>query len=185
MGKLTRMNKCECFEFLNICVCYTEIQKEKVDEEDFSLTCKEPFLNIFKKIQKQHEDIVTFDFSLTRDEPFLNKVDEDVFTFLDSLKCEEPRKCHYCAVTSTPMWRHGPGYYTNLCNRCGLKWKRGKILANGDNCYHLYKGKFNKNSIKKSKNVRKDVVDQEIVIDYKKGMELFDEMFKEYFDKKE
>ncbi|KAJ8325155.1 hypothetical protein O5D80_006112 [Batrachochytrium dendrobatidis] len=38
------------------------------------------------------------------------------------------RKCNYCGATSTPMWRHGPGIYTNLCNSCGVKWRRGKIL---------------------------------------------------------
>ncbi|KAH6560631.1 hypothetical protein BASA62_010340 [Batrachochytrium salamandrivorans] len=38
------------------------------------------------------------------------------------------RKCNYCGATSTPMWRHGPGVYKNLCNSCGVKWRRGKIL---------------------------------------------------------
>ena len=47
------------------------------------------------------------------------------------------RKCNYCGVTSTPMWRHGPGNYANLCNSCGVKWRRGKILATGDNRHHL------------------------------------------------
>ena len=49
------------------------------------------------------------------------------------------RKCNYCGVTSTPMWRHGPGNYANLCNSCGVKWRRGKILATGDNRHHLCK----------------------------------------------
>ncbi|KAL2913893.1 hypothetical protein HK105_206627 [Polyrhizophydium stewartii] len=39
-----------------------------------------------------------------------------------------PKYCHYCGATSTPMWRHGPGHYVNLCNSCGVKWRRGKIL---------------------------------------------------------
>ena len=50
-----------------------------------------------------------------------------------------PRRCDYCSATSTPMWRHGPGEYTNLCNSCGVKWRRGKILANGENRHHLCK----------------------------------------------
>ena len=38
------------------------------------------------------------------------------------------RRCAYCGTSSTPMWRHGPGSYQNLCNSCGVKWRRGKIL---------------------------------------------------------
>ncbi|KAJ3315927.1 dolichol-P-mannose synthesis [Boothiomyces sp. JEL0838] len=38
------------------------------------------------------------------------------------------RRCSYCATTSTPMWRHGPVGYDTLCNSCGVKWKRGRIL---------------------------------------------------------
>ena len=49
------------------------------------------------------------------------------------------RKCAYCGTTSTPMWRHGPGDFTNLCNSCGVKWRRGKILSTGDNRHHLCK----------------------------------------------
>lgn len=68
-----------------------------------------------------------------------------------SLQAEEPgdaskagsssvqRKCAYCGTTSTPMWRHGPGDFTNLCNSCGVKWRRGKILSTGDNRHHLCK----------------------------------------------
>ncbi|KAJ3320865.1 hypothetical protein HDV06_004761 [Boothiomyces sp. JEL0866] len=50
-----------------------------------------------------------------------------------------PRRCNYCGATSTPMWRHGPGEYTNLCNSCGVKWRRGKILHSGENRHHLCK----------------------------------------------
>lgn len=49
------------------------------------------------------------------------------------------RKCTYCGATSTPMWRHGPGEFTHLCNSCGVKWRRGKILSSGDNVHHLIK----------------------------------------------
>ncbi|KAJ3306924.1 hypothetical protein HDV03_003247 [Kappamyces sp. JEL0829] len=39
------------------------------------------------------------------------------------------RKCDYCAATVTPMWRHGPPGYEDLCNKCGVKWMRGRILS--------------------------------------------------------
>ena len=38
------------------------------------------------------------------------------------------RQCGYCCTRSTPMWRHGPIDYDPLCNSCGVKWKRGRIL---------------------------------------------------------
>lgn len=49
------------------------------------------------------------------------------------------KRCDYCKSTQTPMWRHGPGKYTNLCNSCGVKWRRGKILATGEHRHHLCK----------------------------------------------
>ncbi|CAO3584285.1 unnamed protein product [Absidia cylindrospora] len=39
------------------------------------------------------------------------------------------RRCFYCGVTETPMWRRGPDGGGTLCNACGVKWKNGKILA--------------------------------------------------------
>jgi GATA zinc finger len=73
--------------------------------------------------------------------------EESLSIHSDSEKSEEdsaekktgPRRCDFCGATSTPMWRHGPGEYTNLCNSCGVKWRRGKILANGENRHHLCK----------------------------------------------
>ncbi len=50
-----------------------------------------------------------------------------------------PRRCNYCGASSTPMWRHGPGEYVNLCNSCGVKWRRGKILQNTKYRHHLCK----------------------------------------------
>ena len=44
---------------------------------------------------------------------------------------DDDKTCSYCHANSTPMWRHGPGIYTNLCNSCGVKWRRGKILSQG------------------------------------------------------
>ncbi|KXS17441.1 hypothetical protein M427DRAFT_30559 [Gonapodya prolifera JEL478] len=49
----------------------------------------------------------------------------------ESVREEEPagpRVCTYCGSGSTPMWRHGPPPYAILCNSCGVKWRRGKIL---------------------------------------------------------
>ncbi|OAJ40806.1 hypothetical protein BDEG_24506 [Batrachochytrium dendrobatidis JEL423] len=41
------------------------------------------------------------------------------------------RICQYCGTDSTPMWRHGPKENDPLCNKCGVKWKRGRILTPG------------------------------------------------------
>ena len=42
----------------------------------------------------------------------------------------KPRKiCTYCGTKSTPLWRSGPKEFKLLCNSCGVKWKRGKILG--------------------------------------------------------
>ncbi|KAH9247937.1 hypothetical protein BASA81_014440 [Batrachochytrium salamandrivorans] len=38
------------------------------------------------------------------------------------------RICSYCQATTTPMWRHGPPGYQDLCNKCGVKWMRRRIL---------------------------------------------------------
>ncbi|KAJ3090687.1 hypothetical protein HK102_002956 [Quaeritorhiza haematococci] len=38
------------------------------------------------------------------------------------------RICSFCGKTSTPMWRNGPESHPTLCNSCGVRWKRGKIL---------------------------------------------------------
>jgi hypothetical protein len=60
------------------------------------------------------------------------------------------------------MWRHGPGNYTNLCNSCGVKWRRGKILSSGDNRHHLCKpatpSKVAKKKAKTPSPVRKPLV---------------------------
>jgi hypothetical protein len=54
--------------------------------------------------------------------------------------CSATRKCAYCGTTSTSLWRRGPENYTNLCNSCGVKWRRGKItLSSGDNQRRLWK----------------------------------------------
>ncbi|KAJ3112229.1 hypothetical protein HDU96_004766 [Phlyctochytrium bullatum] len=38
------------------------------------------------------------------------------------------RQCSFCGTEKTPMWRHGPAGFDPLCNGCGVKWKRGRIL---------------------------------------------------------
>lgn len=35
--------------------------------------------------------------------------------------------CGYCAATITPMWRHGPPSCPDLCNKCGVKYMRGRL----------------------------------------------------------
>eukprot|EP00833_Pecoramyces_ruminatium_P001640 jgi/Orpsp1_1/1175672/evm.model.c7180000054772.1 len=35
--------------------------------------------------------------------------------------------CEYCGGSETPMWRRGPSGKGSLCNKCGVKWKSGKI----------------------------------------------------------
>ncbi|ORY81703.1 hypothetical protein LY90DRAFT_697679 [Neocallimastix californiae] len=37
------------------------------------------------------------------------------------------RVCEYCGGSETPMWRRGPSGKGSLCNKCGVKWKSGKI----------------------------------------------------------
>lgn len=39
------------------------------------------------------------------------------------------RRCSYCSTMKTPMWRHGPDGFSDLCNKCGVKWMRGRILS--------------------------------------------------------
>ena len=49
------------------------------------------------------------------------------------------RTCNYCSATTTPMWRHGPPEYPDLCNKvfilikCGVKWMRGRLIVNSRN----------------------------------------------------
>lgn len=38
------------------------------------------------------------------------------------------RLCAYCGTNETPMWRRGPLGTGTLCNKCGVKWRHGKIL---------------------------------------------------------
>jgi len=39
------------------------------------------------------------------------------------------RQCAYCGTDETPMWRRGPEGCGTLCNKCGVKWRHGKILS--------------------------------------------------------
>jgi hypothetical protein len=40
-------------------------------------------------------------------------------------------RCDFCGITKTPERREGPGGKRTLCNKCGLKWARGKRLWSG------------------------------------------------------
>merc|ERR1712137_1306371 len=35
-------------------------------------------------------------------------------------------RCVTCGVSQTPMWRLGPGGGKNMCNACGIRWKRAQ-----------------------------------------------------------
>ncbi|KAI8809815.1 hypothetical protein BJ742DRAFT_802523 [Cladochytrium replicatum] len=69
-----------------------------------------------------------------RQSPSSSSLSSDVaISNYNTLKRTEPlttaaKKCDFCGATSTPMWRHGPIPFFVLCNSCGVKWKRGKIL---------------------------------------------------------
>ena len=55
---------------------------------------------------KDEEDLVTKPCKKRRFNPHTSKVSE----FTD-------RICAYCKCTETPMWRHGPPGFQNLCNK--------------------------------------------------------------------
>ncbi|KAA8492471.1 GATA transcription factor 12 [Porphyridium purpureum] len=40
----------------------------------------------------------------------------------------EQHRCTHCAATQTPLWRSGPNGPKSLCNACGMRWKKGKLL---------------------------------------------------------
>ncbi|KAJ3137181.1 hypothetical protein HK100_000955 [Physocladia obscura] len=42
---------------------------------------------------------------------------------------EAVKTCTVCETQTTPAWRRGPNTQ-NLCNSCGLKWKRGDVQLN-------------------------------------------------------
>jgi len=39
------------------------------------------------------------------------------------------KSCEYCGTRATPMWRRGPSGKGTLCNKCGVKWRSGKIMG--------------------------------------------------------
>lgn len=41
------------------------------------------------------------------------------------------KTCEYCGTRETPMWRRGPNGCGTLCNKCGVKWRNGKIMGDG------------------------------------------------------
>lgn len=57
------------------------------------------------------------------------------------------RLCSYCGATKTPLWRAGPKAFNILCNRCGIIWKRGRILQDvGSSASHSNAGHRRANS---------------------------------------
>ncbi|KAJ3052462.1 hypothetical protein HK097_006229 [Rhizophlyctis rosea] len=42
------------------------------------------------------------------------------------------RVCNRCFSDETPMWRHGPPEWPDLCNKCGVKYMRGRISPYSD-----------------------------------------------------
>ena len=64
-------------------------------------------------------------------EPPTPSVNSPKTTPLNSVKDtgKENRECSFCKTKTTPMWRHGPVGFALLCNGCGVKWKRGRILT--------------------------------------------------------
>ncbi|RKO95280.1 hypothetical protein CAUPRSCDRAFT_13007, partial [Caulochytrium protostelioides] len=60
------------------------------------------------------------------------------------------RACAFCPTTRTPMFRHGPPGWTPLCNRCGVKWRRGNILRNASRVAVRPTGRAPEHLIKKN-----------------------------------
>ncbi|GAB2231887.1 hypothetical protein Droror1_Dr00010905 [Drosera rotundifolia] len=38
------------------------------------------------------------------------------------------RRCSHCGVQKTPQWREGPNGPKTLCNACGVRYKKGRLL---------------------------------------------------------
>jgi hypothetical protein len=45
---------------------------------------------------------------------------------------KQDRRCEYCGTNETPMWRRGPSGKATLCNKCGVKWRAGRVLQQPD-----------------------------------------------------
>lgn len=59
-------------------------------------------------------------------------MDVDDPTFPAAASAAGPEKtCEYCGTSETPMWRRGPNGCGTLCNKCGVKWRNGKIMGDG------------------------------------------------------
>jgi hypothetical protein len=41
---------------------------------------------------------------------------------------KEKRECEHCGTDETPLWRKGPEGRPTLCNACGMRLKKGKLL---------------------------------------------------------
>lgn len=43
-----------------------------------------------------------------------------------------PGICCVCGATETPQWRSGPGGLNTLCNGCGIRWRKGRLVIDGE-----------------------------------------------------
>ncbi|KAF9956107.1 hypothetical protein BGZ72_003009 [Mortierella alpina] len=59
-------------------------------------------------------------------------------SFADAATTPSRPRCSYCSIASTPRWRRGPDGPNTLCNRCGILWKRGKILQDANSSESTY-----------------------------------------------
>ncbi|KAL5713025.1 hypothetical protein ACHQM5_015142 [Ranunculus cassubicifolius] len=55
-------------------------------------------------------------------------IDSKEPNFDSSDKRQRKRSCVYCKATSTPQWRPGPDGQKNLCNACGLRFRKKKLF---------------------------------------------------------
>lgn len=40
--------------------------------------------------------------------------------------------CCVCGATETPQWRSGPRGLNTLCNGCGIRWRKGRLVIDGE-----------------------------------------------------
>jgi hypothetical protein len=57
-----------------------------------------------------------------------NTSKQERIKMLRAAPIHEGYACEYCKDTHTPMWRSGPSGPRTLCNKCGVKWRAGRIL---------------------------------------------------------
>lgn len=58
-----------------------------------------------------------------------NASKQERIKMLRATPIHEGYACEYCKDTYTPMWRSGPSGPRTLCNKCGVKWRAGRIFT--------------------------------------------------------